>query len=82
MAASRALVVFAGALGASEWIVEGRTGFVVENAEEARARIGSLARDGALRAAIGSAAREVVITLLQRQRERACRFYLEPDAYA
>ena len=75
MAASRAVVVFTGALGASEWIVDGRTGFVVETTDEARTRIGLLARDEPLRAAVGGAAREAAIELLRRQRERALRFY-------
>jgi hypothetical protein len=75
MAGGRAVVVFAGALGASEWIENGRTGYVVETGDEARKRIALLARDEALRAAVGGAARETVIELLRRQRERALRFY-------
>ena len=59
-----------------------RPGGTTLTKNEARARIGLLARDGALRAAIGSAAREAVVTMLQRQRERARRFYLEANADA
>jgi len=75
MAAARPVVVFTGALGASEWIEDGRTGFVVDTADEARNRISLLARDPSLRAAMGGAAREAAIELMRRQRERALRFY-------
>ena len=77
MAAGRPVVVFAGALGASEWIENGRTGFVVTTGDDARSIIGLLARDDALRAGVGGAAREAVIELLWRQRERARRFYFD-----
>jgi len=77
MAAGRPVVVFAGALGASEWIENGRTGFVVTTGDDARSIIGLLARDDALRAGVGGAAREAVIELLRRQRERARRFYFD-----
>jgi tetratricopeptide (TPR) repeat protein len=80
MAAGRPVVVFTGALGASEWIEDGRTGFVVETADEARTRIALLARERTLRAAMGRAAREAAIELMRRQRERALRFYFGTGA--
>jgi hypothetical protein len=80
MAAERPVVVFTGTLGASEWIEDGRTGFVVNTADEARTRIALLARDRTLRAAMGSAAREAAIDLMRRQRERALRFYFGTGA--
>ena len=82
MAAGRPVVVFTGALGASEWIQDGRTGFVVETSDEARARIGLLAREEGLHAAVGGAAREAAIELIRRQRERALRFYFGIGANA
>jgi len=50
---------------------------VVTTGDDARSIIGLLARDDALRAGVGGAAREAVIELLWRQRERARRFYFD-----
>ena len=75
MAAARPLIAFAHALGAHEWIEQGVTGFVVQNEDEARARLAQLESSGELRNAMGAAARRRAHTIVREQAERAKVFY-------
>ena len=76
MAAARPVVIFAHCLGAREWIVNARTGFVVETEEEARRCLAQLAATPGLRRDIGLAARQVAVEVMEAQRPRARAFYL------
>ena len=49
MASARPVIAFAQAGGAREWIDQGRTGFIVENEDEARHCLTRLADDASLR---------------------------------
>jgi tetratricopeptide (TPR) repeat protein len=76
MAAARPVVAFAHSVGAREWIVNARTGFVVETDEEARLCIAQFAASRHLRHEIGLAARHVAVAAMEAQRLRARAFYL------
>lgn len=76
MAAARPVVAFAHSVGAREWIVNARTGFVVNTDEEARQCIAQLAASRRLRQEIGLAARRVAVAAMDAQRLRARAFYL------
>ena len=76
MAAARPVVVFAHSVGASEWIVNARSGFIVETDEEATRCIAQLAASPSLRHEIGLAARRVAVAAMEAQRLRARAFYL------
>lgn len=76
MAAARPVVAFAHSVGAREWIVNARTGFIVNTDDEARQCIAQLARSRDLRQEIGSAARQLAIAAMGAQRPRARAFYL------
>ena len=76
MAAARTPVVFATAIGAREWIVDGENGFVAASEEEALRRVAQLSRDRELLQRIGLAARESAMATMRAQRSRALAFYL------
>jgi tetratricopeptide (TPR) repeat protein len=76
MAAARPVVAFAHSIGAREWIVNARTGFIVNTDDEARQCVARLARSRELRHEIGLAARQLAIAAMDAQRPRARAFYL------
>jgi Glycosyl transferase family 2/SEC-C motif len=76
MAAARVPVVFAGVVGAQEWIDDGENGFVVSSEDEASERIAHLAANRPLLRRLGLAARNSACAIMQRQRASARAFYL------
>jgi tetratricopeptide (TPR) repeat protein len=70
------IILFPDQVGTAELIENGRNGFVAESDEDALAYVDMLAADPDLRASIGAAARQTVVSLMQEQERAIVSFYL------
>jgi len=79
MAMALPVIVFRDGVGVAEIIENGQDGFLVDTEAEALACIDRLAAEPGLRAAMGSAARRKVTTVMQAQQKRILAYYFGPD---